>query len=109
MATARPCLAQLSRICTSSNPFVQQTLMVRSFSATASYAKGAQKIMSKKTLVVKASSDNKMKNKKKGEDVKKKKKARTTYQQYDQKDLEKFSLLDAMRYVAWICFSCGLS
>ncbi len=45
------------------------------------------------------SSSNPQKNKKKGEETKKKKKARTTYKQYDLKELEQFSLCDAMRYV----------
>lgn len=44
------------------------------------------------------SSSNPQKNKKKGEDTKKKKKTRSTYRQYDQKELEQFSLCDAMRY-----------
>jgi large subunit ribosomal protein L1 len=59
----------------------------------------APPVKSKKVLdKPKSGSSNPQKNKKKGEPDKKKKKARTTYLQYDQRDLETFSLCDAMRY-----------
>jgi len=98
MSTARQGLAQLSRICIYSNRFTPVSISTRSLSTTAAaHAGAATKIVSKKEKGLRKASSNPQKNKKKGEEVKKKKKTRTTYKQYDQKDLEQFSLLDAMR------------
>lgn len=101
MSTARPCLAQLSRICLYSNRPTPARISARSLSTTAAVAArgaNARPMLSKAEKAgLKKSSSNPQKNKKKGEEVKKKKKARTTYQQYDQRDLEQFTLLEAMR------------
>lgn len=103
MATARPCLAQLSRICLSSSRPASANISARFLSTTAPLAArgaNASKILSKQDKAkLGKSSSNPQKNKKKGEETKKKKKARTTYKQYDPKELEQFSLCDAMRYV----------
>lgn len=100
MATSMTCLAQLSRICLSSSrqtiyrppaAFLAPIIQVRH--------KGfAGKIISKKEKPPTGPKTQVMKFKKKNAD-KKKKKPRTTYRQYDVKDIEQFSLLDAMRYV----------
>jgi large subunit ribosomal protein L1 len=98
MSTARP-LAQLSKICLYSNRSTPG-IYTRFFSTTAAVAArgpNAQKILSKADKGLRKASSNPQKNKKKGEEVKKKKKTRTTYKQYDQKDLDQFSLLEAMR------------
>ncbi|KAI9047411.1 hypothetical protein LZ554_008855 [Drepanopeziza brunnea f. sp. 'monogermtubi'] len=103
MATARPCLAQLSRICLSSVRPTSTTISARFLSTTvplAARGANANKILSKQDKAkLGKSSSNPQKNKKKGEETKKKKKTRTTYKQYDPKDLEQFSLCDAMRYI----------
>ncbi|KUJ06716.1 ribosomal protein L1 [Mollisia scopiformis] len=102
MSTARPCLAQLSRICLYSNRPGITSVPARSLSTTAAVAArgpNAPKILSKADKGLRKASTNPQKNKKKGEEVKKKKKARTAYKQYDQRELEQFTLLDAMRYI----------
>merc|ERR1712000_687235 len=84
MATARPCLAQLSSLCLASSRPVSANITARFLSTTAVLAArgpNAAKILSK------------------GEKAKMKKKARTTYIQYDQRDADQFSLCDAMRYI----------
>lgn len=100
MATARPCLAQLSRLAAVSNRHIPQTISVRFLSTTAPCAaRGASAgpIKSKRDKAL-GSSSNPQKNKKKGEEPKKKKKASTMYKQYDLSKAEQYSLLDAMRY-----------
>lgn len=95
MATARPCLAQLSRICLSSSR-PTSVPSARLFSTTVTLA-------SKKDKPVGKPVPSKYK-KKKGEESGKKKKPRTAYRQYDMRDAEMFTLCDAMRYV-----SCSFS
>lgn len=100
MSRARPCLAQLSRICLYSNRSTPASVSARCFRTSAVVAArgpNAPKMLSKVEKGLKKASSNPMKNKKKGEEAKKKKKARTTYKQYDQRALEPFALLDAMR------------
>lgn len=63
------------------------------------YAAFKPKIMSKKVVDTRSSSNNKT-YKKKGEVAKKKRKSRTTYTQYDMRDAVQFSLCDAMRCVS---------
>jgi len=63
---------------------------------------GAPKMVKKNVQVKAAQGSNPQKNKLKGEETKKKKKPRTTFKQYDMKELEQFSLCDAMRYVCMI-------
>ncbi|KAI6717329.1 mitochondrial 54S ribosomal protein MRPL1 [Diplocarpon mali] len=105
MATARPCLSHLKRICssTSRSRASPAHFSARFLSTTALLAANSfvQKTKSKKPLEKpKGSGQNPQKNKKKGEESKrKKKKTSTTYRQYDLKDLELFSLCDAMRYI----------
>ncbi|KAG4411498.1 hypothetical protein IFR04_015372 [Cadophora malorum] len=103
MATARPCLAQLSSLCLASSRPVSANITARFLSTTAVLAArgpNAAKILSKGDKAkLKTGSSNPQKNKKKGEETKKKKKARTTYIQYDQRDADQFSLCDAMRYI----------
>ncbi|RFU35309.1 hypothetical protein B7463_g1064, partial [Scytalidium lignicola] len=59
----------------------------------------ARKIVSKKTTPTSTKNYNPQKNKKKGDAGKKKKKLSTMYKQYDLKDMDQFSLCDAMRYI----------
>ncbi|KAF8860289.1 ribosomal protein L1 [Acephala macrosclerotiorum] len=103
MSTARPCLAQLSRICLYSTRPTLASITTRSLSTTAAVAArgaNAPPMESKASKLLKKASTNPQKNKKKGVEVnKKKKKARTAYIQYDQRDLEQFTLLEAMRYI----------
>ena len=93
MTAPRPCLAQLSRFCISSNlrvglvpfpPGFQPRFLAPYATAKNNSARG----------------QNPQKNKKKGEASKKKRKPKTTYTQYDLKDAEQFSLCDAMRYAS---------
>ncbi|TVY83727.1 50S ribosomal protein L1, partial [Lachnellula suecica] len=100
MATARPCLAQLSRSClqyTRSTPAHQPT---RLFTSTAFLGKKyVEKIVSKKD---KSASGGAKPSFVKKTVAKKKKKASTTYKQYDLRNEETFSLLDAMHIIrAW--------
>ncbi|KAK2623995.1 hypothetical protein QTJ16_006629 [Diplocarpon rosae] len=102
MATARPCLARLSRICIFSTTSAPAHISARSLSTTAPLAGNTFVKTKPKNPPEKAkgSGQNPQKNKKKGEDSKKKKKkSSTSYRQYDLKDLELFSLCDAMRYI----------
>jgi large subunit ribosomal protein L1 len=97
MATARPCLAQLSRICLpASRP--GSVTPTRFLSTTVPLASRA-KIVSKKEKPASGSASKYKK--KKGEESGKKKKTRTTYKQYDMRDAEIFTLCDAMRYVSY--------
>lgn len=66
----------------------------------------APKIKSKKDKAKASGGSNPQKNKKKGEETKKKKKPRTTFKQYDLKELDQFSLCDAMRYVSTTEHEC---
>jgi large subunit ribosomal protein L1 len=99
MATARPCLAQLSRACLHLSRSQPATLPTRLFStstALASRGKNVPKIVSKKEKAPPSAKGNTQKYAKKT--VVKKKKARTTFVQYDLSKEGQFSLLDAMRY-----------
>ena len=91
MITPRPCLAQLSRLCISSNARVRLIPFPQGFQPRflAPYATAKNNS---------ARGQNPQKTKKKGETSKKKLKPKTTYTQYDLKDAEQFSLCDAMRY-----------
>lgn len=60
----------------------------------------AKKIISKKSAPASTKNYNPQKNKKKGDAGKKKKKPSTMYKQYDLKDMDQFSLCDAMRFVS---------
>jgi large subunit ribosomal protein L1 len=102
MATTRPCLAQLSRLCLSSGRSTSIHIPSRFLSSTAPRAArgaNAPKILSKKEKSIGAKGQNPQKNlkKKKGAEMKKRK-PMTDYRQYDMKDMEQFSLCDAMRY-----------
>ena len=98
MATSRPMLAQLSRLCLSPRIPGARFEGTRFLSATAACASKG-KIISKKEKAGPASKgQNPQKNKKK-DAPQKKRKARTTYKTYDLKDAEMFSLCDAMRFV----------
>ena len=89
MATARPCLAQLSRLCIRPTlPISSSTRFLSTTALRAAAPKAAKNV-----------SSNPQKNKKKGTEVKKKK-ARTAYKQYDMTDAEMFALCDAMRCVS---------
>jgi hypothetical protein len=92
MIAPRPCLAQLSRLCTSSNARLRVVPSLTVFQPRflAPYATAVKNPS--------ARGQNPQKNKKKGEASKKKRKPKTTYTQYDLKDTEQFSLCDAMRY-----------
>ncbi|RDL36466.1 putative 50S ribosomal protein L1 [Venustampulla echinocandica] len=98
MATARPCLAQLSRSHLYPIPPISSSFPIRLFSTTTPVANAkGKKIQSKK---VKPEATNRPANHKKV--TEKKKKPKTHYTQYDLKKEEQFSLLDAMRYIrAW--------
>jgi large subunit ribosomal protein L1 len=99
MATSRPILAQLSRLCLLPRTPGARFEGTRFLSATAACASKG-KIISKKEKAGPASKgQNPQKNKKKDDSGRKKKKARTTYKTYDMKDAEVFSLCDAMRFV----------
>lgn len=104
MATARPCLAQLSRLRISTTRKSSIYPPARFLSSTAPRA-GAKKILSKKDKdkASGAQAAPKYAKKKKAEQQKNKKKASTSYKQYDLKDAEQFSLCDAMRY--GLCFA----
>jgi large subunit ribosomal protein L1 len=92
MATARPCLAQLSRLCLSSPRPIQSSISLRFLSTTVPCA-------AKKEKPPPGKGQNPQKNKKKGVEAKKKKKTSSEYIQYDMNKAEMFSLCDAMRYV----------
>ncbi|KAL3423156.1 ribosomal protein L1p/L10e family protein [Phlyctema vagabunda] len=87
MVPTPSCLAQLSRLCLSSTRPTISHVQTRLLSVTPLLAKKKEAAVPK--------SQQKFKKK----DAPKKKKARTTYIQYDQKTLQKFSLCDAMRYI----------
>jgi large subunit ribosomal protein L1 len=70
----------------------------RFLSVSAPYAK-SHAVKSKLRAEKKAASLRKMQSRKGSGPEKKKKKPRTTFIQYDQKDLMQFSLCDAMRFV----------
>jgi large subunit ribosomal protein L1 len=98
MATSRPCLAQLSRLCLSSPPPTTSYISIRSLSSTVPLSRAfVEQIRSKKEKTAAAPIS---KYKKKDGAQAKKKKQRVTYLQYDLRDMEKFSLCDAMRYVS---------
>lgn len=107
MASTRPCLAQLSRLCLSIPKPASPYTSARFLSSTAALAKGAPKRIEPKDKPIGSKGQNPQKNKKKGVAETKKRKARTTYIQYDLRDAEKFSLCDAMRYV-YILMGLGL-
>jgi large subunit ribosomal protein L1 len=92
MATARPCLAQLSRLCLSSPRPIQSSISLRFLSTTVPCA-------AKKEKPPPGKGQNPQKNKKKGVEAKKKKKTSSEYIQYDMNKAEMFSLCDAMRYI----------
>ncbi|CAG8956959.1 hypothetical protein HYFRA_00012009 [Hymenoscyphus fraxineus] len=98
MATARPCLTQLSRAYLNSVRPSPLHLPIRQFSITTPRAKGANKIVSKKEKP--ASKPTTFK--KKVVEKKKKTKATTHYPVPSMKNAETFALLDAMRIIrAW--------
>ncbi|CZS94231.1 probable 50S ribosomal protein L1 [Rhynchosporium agropyri] len=99
MATARPSLAQLSRLCLVSSRPTSAKISARYLSTTTPLELRGPKANSKVVVVKGKATSNPQKNKKKGEEGKKKKKARTTYIQYDPRDADQFSLCDAMRYI----------
>src|SRR5271168_4820330 len=94
MATARPCLAQLNKLCFPSRGSTSAHLSARFLSTTAPFLKKASGLRPSGSK-----GQNPQKNKKKGEE-KKNKKARTSYLQYSMRDAQQFSLCDAMRYAA---------
>ena len=100
MATIRPCLAPLSRLSLNSGRPTSIYIPSRFLSATtASRAGQKPKMESKKEKSVGAKGQNPQKNlkKKKGAERKKRKPV-TDYKQYDLKDMEQFTLCEAMRY-----------
>jgi large subunit ribosomal protein L1 len=104
MATSRPVLAQLSKLCLSHPSPAPRGLGPRFLSTTAACAsrgKFAPKILSKEKATISSKGQNPQKNKKKDDGGRKKRKARTTFKTYDSKDAEMFSLCDAMRFVSF--------
>jgi large subunit ribosomal protein L1 len=99
MATSRPVLAQLSRLCLSPRISGARFEGARFLSATAACASRVKIISKKEKAGVSSKGQNPQKNKKKDDSGRKKKKARTTFKTYDLKDAETFSLCDAMRFV----------
>jgi large subunit ribosomal protein L1 len=93
MTPARPCLAQLSRLCLSSPRPIQSSISLRLLSTTVPRAAKKEKPPPP------GKGQNPQKNKKKGVEAKKKKKTSSEYTQYDMNKAEMFSLCDAMRYV----------
>ncbi|TVY33585.1 50S ribosomal protein [Lachnellula occidentalis] len=100
MATARPCLVQLSRTClhlTRSTPTAFPIRLFSTSTTNAARGKYVPPIVSKKEKVVVPTVNKYIK-----KTVVKKKKARTAYIQYDLSKEETFPLLDAMRIIrAW--------
>ncbi|RDW95090.1 putative 50S ribosomal protein L1 [Coleophoma crateriformis] len=91
MTPSTACLAQLSRLCISANKPAVNFISTRSISSTATR-------LAPKTTKTATRGSNPQKNKKKGEVIKKKKTS-SSFQQYDLKAMEQFSLCDAMRYI----------
>jgi large subunit ribosomal protein L1 len=94
MASTRPCLAQLSRLCISAapRPKIQTPLGLLQPITQLRFATGKK---------VKESNENKYAIKKRAAKAleKRKRKPRTSFIQYDLRDADQFALLDAMRFV----------